>query len=77
MNLNFKRKSSLKYKIMESMISVLFILVLRLGAPIYCGLRAERLNRNVPGWAILGLFLPIISIIIISCLSPLTKWHTD
>ena len=62
---------------MESIVSVFFILLLRLGAPIYCGIRAERLNRSVGGWAILGLFLPIISMIIISCLSPLTKWHPD
>jgi len=62
---------------MEPIITVFFILVLRLGGPIYCGLRADKLNRNVPGWAIIGLIFPIISIIIISCLSPLTKWHAD
>lgn len=62
---------------MESILSAFFILILRLGAPIYCGIRAEKLNRSVGGWAILGLFLPIISIIIISCLKPITNWHSD
>jgi hypothetical protein len=62
---------------MEPIITVFFILVLRLGGPIYCGLRADKLNRNVTGWAIIGLIFPIISIIIISCLSPLTKWHAN
>lgn len=62
---------------MEPVFTLLLILALRLGGPIYCGLKAERLNRNVAGWAIIGLFFPIISMIVISCLNPLTNWHSD
>ena len=40
---------------MESMISVLFILVLRLGAPIYCGLRAE-VEQKCSGMGNFGTF---------------------
>ena len=60
---------------MEAMVFIW--LLLRCVGPIYCGMRADSLNRTPWVWAVLGFLFPIISIISISALSPVTKWSQE
>lgn len=39
----------------------------------FCYSKAERLNRNQLLWAIIGFFLPLVSLIIVYLIPPLAK----
>lgn len=46
------------------MTAVIYLLIF-VGGPLLCGWLASKRNRNVGGWAIAGLFFPVISIIVL------------
>jgi hypothetical protein len=52
-------------------------LILRVVGPIYCAFKADNLNRKPGGWAIAGFLFPVISMIWISTLSPVTVWTKE
>ena len=63
---------------MEGMVLFSFLgLALRIAGPIYCALRADKLNRNMGIWAVLGFLFPIICMILISTLKPVTLWNKE
>ncbi len=50
---------------------------LRIFGGIYCAQKADKLNRSTGGWAVFGLFFPIIAIIWISNLKKNIIWHDN
>ena len=52
-------------------------LVLRLVGIIVCVNKAKALNRNTGGWGFFGFCMPIVAMIWIHCLKPLTNWHNQ
>ena len=63
---------------MEGMVLFSFLwLALRVAGPIYCALKADKLNRNMGIWAVLGFLFPIICMILISTLKPVTLWNKE
>ena len=57
--------------------TVLVFFGLHVYGGVYCAKRAEKLNKSVSLWAILGLFFPIISMIIIYNSKQKITWHSD
>lgn len=55
----------------------LIFLGIRIIGAVYCGDKATKLNRNVAGWAVFGLFFPIIAMILISSLKAKIIWHNQ
>jgi hypothetical protein len=45
--------------------------------PLVCGMQAEKKNRSAGLWAFLGFLFPIIAMICIFSLSPVTKWKKE
>jgi len=58
------------------LIAIIFV-GLRIYGVIYCVKKAEELNRNSGGWAMLGLLIPIIAILIISNMKKKISWHEN
>lgn len=59
---------------------ILFIIIffgLRIFGGLFCAQKADKLNRSTGGWAIFGLFTPIIAIIWISSLKKKVIWHDN
>jgi hypothetical protein len=50
---------------------------LRIFGVVYCAQKADKLNRSTGGWAVFGLFFPIIAIIWISNLKKNIIWHDN
>jgi hypothetical protein len=57
-------------------VSVIWLL-LRVVGPIYCALKAEKLNRSMGMWAFLAFLFPIICMVWISVIQPRTKWSNE
>ena len=63
---------------MEFFVGILMIFLLfglRVVGGVYCAQKAAKLNRSAGGWAIFGLFFPIIAMIWISNLKTNITWH--
>jgi hypothetical protein len=58
------------------LLAILFF-VFRIVGAIYCAQKAIKLNRNPGGWAVFGLFLPIIAMIWVSNMKKVINWHED
>lgn len=52
-------------------------LVLRIVGVVVCSNKATELNRNSGGWGFFGFVSPIIAIIWINCLKPITDWEKN
>lgn len=50
---------------------------LRIFGGVYCAQKADKLNRSTGGWAIFGLFFPLIAIIWIRNLKNNIVWHDN
>jgi len=57
-----------------TLIAILFF-ALRIYGVIYCVKKAGELNRSSGGWALLGLLIPIIAMLIISNMKKKIRWH--
>lgn len=55
----------------------LFLAVIRIGAMIYCVNRAGSLNRSEFGWGIFAFVFPIIALIAIHLVKPITLWEEE
>jgi hypothetical protein len=63
---------------MEGVVFVNFLwLLLRVVGPVYCAIKAEKLNRSMGMWAFLAFLFPIICMVWISLLNPITKWNKE
>jgi hypothetical protein len=58
-----------------SILAAVIFFGLRIVGAIYCAQKADKLNRSTGGWAIFGLFFPIIAMIWISSLKKNITWH--
>jgi hypothetical protein len=61
---------------MESIIPFLLLGVKIIGIFV-CSARARALNRSANGWGAFGFVSPIIAMIWIYCLKPITKWEEN
>jgi hypothetical protein len=63
---------------MEGVVFLNFLwLLLRVVGPVYCAIKAEKLNRSMGMWAFLAFLFPIICMVWISLLNPITKWNKE
>ena len=56
---------------------VVIILILRIVGIFVCVNKAKELNRNTGGWGFFGFVSPIIAMIWIHCMKPVTKWEEN
>ena len=52
-------------------------LILRIVGIFVCSGKARSLNRNSGGWGAFGFFSPIVAMIWIHCMKPITKWDLE
>ena len=65
---------------MEIVAIILFTIIffgIRIFGAIYCAQKSDKLNRSASGWAIFGLFFPIIAMVWISILKKNITWHKN
>lgn len=62
---------------MEPGVLVIIQLVLRIIGIFVCSSRAKELNRSTGGWGFFGFISPIIAMIWIYCLKPVTIWEQN
>ena len=55
----------------------LIFIALRVIGPIVCAMEADKKNRSAGLWGFFGLVFPVIAMICIFSLSPLTKWKKE
>ncbi len=55
----------------------LILFILRIVGAIVCSNKAKELNRSSVGWGFFGFVSPIIAMIWINCLKPITKWDKN
>ncbi len=52
-------------------------LILRIVGAVVCSNKAKELNRDSGGWGVFGFLLPIVAMIWINCLKPITNWDKN
>ena len=52
-------------------------LILRIVGAVVCSNKAKELNRDSGGWGFFGFMLPIVAMIWINCLKPITNWDKN
>ena len=62
---------------MEPGIFVIIQLILRFVGIFVCSNKAKELNRSSGGWGFFGFVSPIIAMIWIHCLKPVTIWEQN
>ncbi len=62
---------------MEPGVILIIQLVLRIVGVVVCSNKAKELNRSSGGWGFFGFVSPIIAMIWINCLKPITIWDTN
>lgn len=55
----------------------LILFILRIVGAIVCSNKAKELNRSTGGWGFFGFVSPIIAMIWINCLKPITNWNKN
>lgn len=55
----------------------LILFILRIFGAIFCSNKAKELNRSSGGWGFFGFISPIIAMIWINCLKPITNWDKN
>ena len=53
------------------------LFVLRIVGATVCSSKAKELNRNSGGWGFFGFISPIIAMIWVNCLKPITIWDKN
>lgn len=56
---------------------LIFVLVLRIIGAVVCSNKAKELNRSSGGWGFFGFISPIIAMIWIHCMKPITVWEKN
>jgi hypothetical protein len=62
---------------MEPGVFLIIQLVLRIVGLVFCSNKAKELNRSASGWGFFGFISPIIAMIWINCLKPITNWDKN
>lgn len=62
---------------MEPGVLLIIQLVLRIIGVVVCSGKAKELNRNSGSWGFFGFVMPIIAMIWIHCLKPVTNWDKN
>jgi hypothetical protein len=62
---------------MEPGVLLIIQLVLRIVGVVVCSNKAKELNRSTGGWGFFGFISPLIAMIWIYCLKPITNWDTN
>lgn len=62
---------------MEPGVLVIIQLILKIVGVVVCSNKAKELNRSSVGWGFFGFVSPIIAMIWINCLKPITKWDKN
>jgi hypothetical protein len=60
---------------MEGIYIILFIL--RIVGAVVCSNKAKELNRSTGGWGFFGFVSPIIAMIWVHCMKPITLWEKN
>ncbi len=61
---------------MEAIVPLL-LLAIRIIGIFVCSARARDLNRSTGGWGFFGFISPIVAMIWIYCLKPVTNWEEN
>lgn len=56
---------------------VIITLILRIIGVFVCVNKAKELNRSTGGWGLFGFVMPIIAMIWIQFMKPITKWDNN
>lgn len=56
---------------------VIVVLVLRVVGIVVCSKKAKELNRSTGGWGFFGFISPILAMIWIQFMKPITLWDTN
>ena len=56
---------------------VIVVLVLRVVGIVVCSKKAKELNRSTSGWGFFGFISPILAMIWIQFMKPITLWDTN
>ncbi|MFP4846083.1 hypothetical protein [Winogradskyella sp. PE311] len=56
---------------------VIVVLILRIVGVMVCVNKAKELNRSTGGWGFFGFISPIIAMIWIHCMKPITVWDEN
>jgi hypothetical protein len=60
------------------MIALNFIFIALRGiGPLVCATQAEKKNRSAARWGVFGFLFPIIAMICVYSVSPITKWKKE
>jgi hypothetical protein len=60
------------------MIALNFIFIALRGiGPVVCAMQAEKKNRSTGIWGLFGFIFPIIAMICIFSVSPVTRWNKE
>lgn len=62
---------------MEPGVLLFLQLILRIVGAVVCSNRAKELNRSSGSWGVLGFIFPIVAMIWVYCLKPITKWDKN
>jgi len=58
-------------------VTLIIVLGLRIVGTIVCVNKAKELNRSTGGWGFFGFISPIIAMIWIHCMKPITLWDEN
>ncbi|WP_439128447.1 hypothetical protein [Polaribacter sp.] len=62
---------------MDQGVVVILILILRIVGILVCVNKAKELNRSTGGWGFFGFISPILAMIWIHCMKPVTTWDKN
>lgn len=62
---------------MEPGVLLILQFILRIVGAIVCSNKAKELNRNSRSWGFFGFIFPIIAMIWINCIKPVTSWDKN
>lgn len=62
---------------MEPGVLLIIQLVLRIVGVVVCSSKAKELNRSSGSWGFFGFVFPIVAMIWVNCLKPVTNWDKN
>lgn len=62
---------------MEPGVLLIIQLILRIVGAVVCSNKAKELNRNSGGWGFFGFVMPIVAMIWVNCIKPITNWEKN
>lgn len=62
---------------MEPGVLLIIQLILRIVGAVVCSNKAKELNRSSGGWGFFGFVMPIVAMIWVNCIKPITNWEKN